>query len=82
MLAILQLLVLFYMLAILGVIVLSWFPMAPDGAGRQLFELLRRITEPVLGPLRRAIPPVGGVFDLSPLIVLLVLSILYGALGG
>jgi uncharacterized protein YggT (Ycf19 family) len=37
-------------------------------------------TEPVLGPIRRALPPTG-MFDLSQLIVLIFLSILMGAVG-
>ena len=39
--------------------------------GRFLFSL----TEPVLAPIRRVLPQTGA-FDLSPLVVLLVLSVL------
>jgi YggT family protein len=78
--AILKALVLFYIIAIFGVIVLSWFPQEPSGPGYRLFVALRRITDPVLDPLRRVIPPVGGVLDLSPMIVTLVLFTIYGML--
>ena len=43
--------------------------------------MLYALTEPVLGPLRRAIPPVriGGMgLDLSPLIVFFGINILMG----
>jgi YggT family protein len=39
-------------------------------------KFVRQITEPVLAPIRRVVPPVqagGGFFDLSPMIALLLL---------
>jgi YggT family protein len=71
--AVVKLLLLLYIIAIVLVIIGSWFPMAPGGPAHQAFLFLRRITDPVLEPVRRVIPPVGGVVDLSPTIVLLVL---------
>lgn len=62
-----------YILAIVVRMVLSWFP-ASDGFVADIERLLGRFTEPVLGPLRRAIPPLGAL-DLSPLILLLFLQI-------
>jgi YggT family protein len=41
--------------------------------GHPVMRFLRRITEPVLAPFRRLIPPVG-MFDISPLIVMLLLG--------
>jgi YggT family protein len=41
----------------------------------RLMLFLVRVTEPVLAPFRRLIPPVG-MFDISPIIVLLLLSLL------
>jgi YggT family protein len=67
-------LVLLYQLSILGRIILSWFPMSSGGVGRQLSDLLVKITEPVLGPIRRVLPSTGFL-DLSPLVVLLTLDI-------
>lgn len=53
---------------------LSWF--SPYGIGHNpVGNLLVRLTEPLLAPARRLIPPVGGGFDLSPLVVLVVLQI-------
>jgi YggT family protein len=39
-------------------------------------RILHRITEPVLAPLRRIIPPVGGGLDISPIVALFALEIL------
>lgn len=68
-----------FLLCLLGRIVLSWFP--PSGAGpiETIRELLFRVTEPVLGPIRRLLPMVrlGGMgLDLSPLVVFLAIEIL------
>lgn len=67
-----------YTLCIFGVIILSWFPLAPGGVGYTIWRVLRQITDPLLLPLRRLIPPVGGVFDLSPIIVLVVVQVIHG----
>jgi YggT family protein len=68
-----------FLLCILGRIVLSWFPPSGPGPMETLRNVLFRITEPVLGPIRRLLPPVrvGGMgLDLSPLIVFIGLEIL------
>ncbi len=53
-------------------VLLSW----TDPTGRsQLGSFVQATTEPILGPLRRALPRTGAI-DLSPLIVLVVLSVL------
>jgi YggT family protein len=68
-----------YVILIFGRILLSWFPISPGSALESIDTLLRMLTEPVLGPLRRALPPVrlGGMgLDLSPMIVLLVIEII------
>lgn len=67
-----------YFLAIFGRIILSWFPVSPGGAMAQIFSFLYQLTEPVLGPLRRAIPPVGGMFDLSPIVVIIGIQVIKG----
>ena len=73
-----------YVLALFGRIILSWFPVSPGGAMASIFSLLYTVTEPVLGPLRRAVPAVrlgAMALDLSPMIVLIGVSILRGAIG-
>ena len=58
---------------ILGRVLLSWF----DPTGRStVARFVIQATEPLLGPIRRALPPTGAI-DLSPLIVLIVLSVLW-----
>lgn len=77
-------LLLAYMLVLLVRVVLSWFPLAPDGIGAQVFGLTVTVTEPVLGPLRRALPMlrIGGMgLDLSPILVFFGIQILLGLLG-
>ena len=39
---------------------------------RQIRYALFRLTEPVLGPIRRVLPDLGGI-DLSPLVALIVI---------
>jgi YggT family protein len=68
-----------YVFVIIGRIILSWFPTQPGSALAGVHEFLRRLTDPVLEPLRRLIPPLGGggiAIDLSPIIVLLVIQLL------
>ena len=49
--------------------ILSWFPIGFDSPVRPVADFLHRITEPVLAPVRRILPPLGG-FDLSILVVI------------
>jgi len=58
-------------IAIFGRVILSWVPTRlPWG----LNEILFSVTEPILGPIRRALPLAGGM-DLSPLIALIALQL-------
>jgi len=68
-----------YLILLFGRIILSWFPIDSGSVMASVFGFLYAITEPVLGPIRRVIPPMGmgGMgFDFSPLIVILVVSVL------
>jgi len=47
-------------------IILSWANLDPY---HPLVRFLYSFTEPVLAPIRRVIPPLGGMLDLSPMIV-------------
>ena len=80
-LSIISFALLLYIIAIVGVILGSWFPMEPDGPAARVFVTLRRITDPVLEPVRRIIPPIGGRIDVSPMLVVLVLSVIRGIIG-
>jgi YggT family protein len=70
--AIAALLVQFYFFALLGMIIVSW--VAP-GSRHPLVSLLHQITEPVMAPVRRIIPPLGGL-DFSPIAVFIMINIL------
>ena len=66
-----QLLMLYY-IVLIARIILSWFPIEPGGALAAVFGFIYAVTEPVLGPIRRILPPigVGGMgLDLSPIIL-------------
>ena len=68
-----------YLIVIFARIILSWFPLAPDSVMATVFGFLYSITEPVLGPIRRVVPPLGmgGMgLDLSPIIVIFGIEIL------
>ncbi|MBB1600048.1 YggT family protein [Variovorax sp. UMC13] len=56
--------------------VLSWVP----GASAMLLDLVSRLAEPIVRPLRRIIPLVGGI-DLSPLAAIVLLQVLAIVLG-
>jgi YggT family protein len=68
-----------YVLCIFARIILSYFPLTPGGPMAAVFSVLYRITEPVLGPARRFIPPIGPI-DVSPIVVLFALQIIGGAI--
>lgn len=57
-------------------VVLSWFP-PPSGAAATFYRILLDLTEPVLAPLRRMIPPIG-MLDLSVTVLLIFLFIVHG----
>ncbi|MFL6255125.1 MAG: YggT family protein [Pyrinomonadaceae bacterium] len=66
-----------YSLMIFARIIISW----GVGPHNRLLHLLIRITEPLMGPFRRIIPPLG-VFDVSPIVVLLLLDLFQRAVQG
>jgi YggT family protein len=77
--ALVRTLLLAYLLVIFVRIVMSWFPLQAGGLGAQVYGLTVRLTEPVLGPLRRALPPLrfgAAAIDLSPIIVIVGIQIL------
>jgi YggT family protein len=58
-------------LAIFGRVILSWVPTRlPWGLNDFIFS----VTEPILGPIRRALPMAAGM-DFSPLIALVLLQL-------
>lgn len=45
-----------------------------------IWRVVNQITEPILKPIRRVVPPVGGL-DLSPLIVFIIIIFLQALIG-
>jgi YggT family protein len=64
-----------YMVVMAARAVFSWFPVRPGTALASINAVLYELTEPVLSPVRRLIPPLG-MLDLSFLVVFFVLIIL------
>ncbi|RKD75441.1 YggT family protein [Sinobaca qinghaiensis] len=59
-----------YSFIVLAYILMSWFPNARETS---IGQFIGSIVEPFLEPFRRVIPPLG-MFDISPLVALLVLN--------
>ena len=58
--------------AILIMIIMSW--VAPQSQNPAV-DLLRQITDPIMRPIQRLIPPIGGL-DLSPIFVFITINLL------
>ena len=61
-----------YTLVLLVSVILSWLRLAEDNP---LVSVTRRLTEPVLSPIRRLLPSAGGI-DISPMVLLLGIALL------
>ncbi|MBP6723726.1 MAG: YggT family protein [Halioglobus sp.] len=75
-LGVLGLLVNIYFFALLAMIILSW---VAAGSRHPAIYLLYQITEPVMAPFRKVLPPMGGL-DLSPILVFVLINIIQIAL--
>ena len=71
-----ELLFTIFYFAILGRVILSWI--SPRG-NDPVSPLLYQITEPILKPIRQVVPPLG-MFDLTPMIALILLTVIQGIL--
>jgi YggT family protein len=69
-----------YIIILLLRAVFSWFPPSNAGGAATAFRVLMDLTEPVLAPLRRVIPP-AGMFDLSFTVLFIFLLIVRSAIG-
>lgn len=72
-----------YTLVVFARILLEWVRVPSDHPVGKVRSVLATIVDPVLIPLRRIIPPVrmgGAALDLSPLVLLIALSILSNAI--
>ena len=66
----------FYTGALFVYVLLSWFG---DRSGNPMAELLSELVDPLLRPVRRVLPPIGGL-DLSPLVVIILVRVVMIAL--
>lgn len=70
-----------YALVIVARAISSFFPVSPSSPFATVVDVLYRLTEPVFAPVRRVLPPMGGL-DLSPLVVLLAIQMVVPRLLG
>ena len=66
-----------YFWIIIAMVVMSWLVAfnvvnPSNNVVRQIRYALHRLTEPLLGPIRRFLPDLGGI-DLSPVVLLILL---------
>ena len=61
-----------YTLVILAGVILSWTSLPYD---HPLVRVSRALTEPLLAPIRRVLPTMGGI-DFSPMVLLVLISFL------
>lgn len=66
-----------YFFLIIVAVILSWLA---QGARNPVIPLVFQLTEPVLKPIRKIIPPIAGI-DLSPLFALIAIRFLILLLG-
>lgn len=50
--------------------------MSPESPIARVGEFIYELTEPILAPIRKVVPPIGGMIDITPLIALFILRII------
>jgi len=60
------------MWAVIARSLLSWFPIDQSSP---LFQMLHRVTEPIVEPIRRIMPNTGMI-DLSPMVAIMVIIVM------
>ena len=69
---ILDLLQLYSLLIIIRAL-MSWMRVDPRN---QFVRILNAVTDPVLDPIQRVIPPIGGNLDISPVVAIVLVDFL------
>jgi YggT family protein len=69
-----------YVFVIIAEVVLSWLIAfevinVRNPQAQNLIRLIQRLTDPVMNPLRKVIPPLGGI-DITPIIAILILNLI------
>ena len=67
-----------FFFALIAMIIVSWIA---AGSRHPAILLLYQITEPVMAPLRKVLPPLGGL-DFSPIFAFILIQVLKIALSG
>ena len=68
-----------YVFVVIARVIFSWIRVNPGTPVASIYSVIYNLTEPVLGPLRRAIPPMRmgvAAIDLSPLIIIIGVQII------
>ncbi len=63
-----------YSLIVFGAVIVSWIQLPPSNP---VATFLQAMTEPLLAPIRRVLPDMGGL-DFSPLVLLFGLRLVRG----
>lgn len=82
-------LLLIQLLSILSWLVIAWVVISwlvafnvinpSHPAAQNLLSLMDRIIHPIMAPIRRFIPPIGGI-DIAPLVLIIVIQLLQNIL--
>lgn len=67
-----------YVLMLIARALMSWFPISPGSTIYRVVVVLDRLTEPVLRPIRRILPPVragGMAIDLSIIVAIIAIEV-------
>ena len=73
-----------YILVIILQVAISWLVVfkvfnLENPQARNLVDLLQKLTDPVMKPVQKYVPPIGGL-DLTPIVVIVGLEILQSVL--
>ena len=66
-----------YIIIILIRIILSWIRPNPRNP---FVQVIYKLTEPVLTPIRQIVPPIGGTIDISPIILFFIIYVIMSIL--
>jgi YggT family protein len=61
-----------YSMIVFAAVIVSWLNLSPDNP---IVRVTRALTEPVLEPIRKILPDLGGI-DLSPMVLLFGIQLL------
>lgn len=79
--SVIKLILTLFLFVLFARVLLSYFPISPGTPMASVQRVVGAVTDPVLSPVRRLLPPVslggtGAVLDMSPIIVFIVIFIL------